>query len=78
MKKTDEFKHEMNQKFTVLIFNMAMVNFGKIHKNLEQLTKTFQNLKHRLNKHMEPSKRYHTDIIEIKNSIIEFILWTND
>lgn len=44
MKKFDEFKEEMTQKFMQLLLKMLNVDSGKISKKLGKLSKTVQNM----------------------------------
>lgn len=52
MKKIDEFKEEINQKFAAITPNIAMMNLREISKKLDKLTKTVQSLHDRFNKDM--------------------------
>lgn len=57
MKKIDEFKKEIDQKFAAIALSMPAVNFREIDKKLTELTKATQNLNNKFNKDTESSKK---------------------
>lgn len=69
MKKLDDFKEKMNQKFIAITPHIPMVDFREMGKKLYELTKTFQNWKDRFNKSTESLKRYQAQIPKNRKTI---------